>query len=295
MILAPTQQSKPPKKIFLMGYSGYGKTSVIAPLCIPNLIPGFPGLKLRVLDFDGVGKFEEVLRVQLDSRLAAKKISPDQHAAAYANVDIEVCRENTGIVRVGKQTKVGVIGQPTAWTKAISAIDAWSKSWSLDQIVVIDSLTFASTVAVVNYCQAMNGRLNEDLTWREFSGPQGLVKTFLGFLADLPTNVIVTAHQEPLEIMQKSADEFITKPDGSKEAVENLVESVMAPISIGSKGRVSIPAGFNHLLVMALSPKGERRLFTQPADGVQTKSPLFSTAEKSYPIEDGLVRYWMLG
>jgi hypothetical protein len=68
----------------------------------------------------------------------------------------------------------------------------------------------------------------------------------------------------------------------------------MAAISIGSKGRVSIPAALNHVLAAAFSPAGERRIYTQPEDGISTKTPFFSRAKKFYGLETGLVEYWML-
>lgn len=285
------------KKILLMGFSGTGKTTAISALAVPDLIPDFPGYKILALDFDGNGKFAEVFVNSLLMRLAKKQIGKEQFDAAFQNLDVEVCRENTGLVQLGKDRRVGVIGAPTAWTKAMAAIDRWEKDFSDKTIFVIDSLTFLATIAAVNYDMYLNGKLNENISgdFRNYMAPQQRVTKFLSLLADCKSHIILTAHQEPMEMKIKNPDLQIEKRDGSKENSEELVEAQMAPVSIGSKGRVHIPAGFNHTLITAMSPTKERRIYTDYADGVSAKTPFFGRAEKSYPLSTGLAQYWMLG
>jgi hypothetical protein len=276
-------------KMLLLGLSGMGKSSSIVSLAIPGIRPSWPGRRLFVLDFDAKGKFAEIARSIILSHLEKKRITEDQAKAAFANIDVTDCRESTGIVGGA----LVVVGQARAWTIAVKALETWSKTLKPEDVVVVDSLTYAATIAISNHCQQLNGQLNKPLDWRAYSAPQAMIRNFLSLLGDLPSNVIITAHQEPLEIKMKT-DELIDKPDGTKEAREEVVESLMAPISIGSKGRVNIPAQLNHQLVCAHNTAGERRLWTKEADGVTCKSPFFARTKDSYPISDGMVEYFAL-
>jgi hypothetical protein len=283
-------------KMILLGFSGQGKSTVTTSLAIPDLVSGWPGKKLFVLDFDAAGKYEEVFRSSIMARLSKKKITEAQAKAAFANVDVEVCRETTGVIREGDTKKLGVIGGATAWKKAVEALGRWQKDLTPDAVLIVDSLTFAATVAIVNFCQALQGNLNKSMSgdFRQYMMPQEVVKSLLNTLADMRCNVVLTAHQEPVDIKMKT-DEMIEKKDGTQERAEVVVDTIMAPISIGSKGRINIPAGFNHQLVMAQNKAGERRLWTQDADGVVAKTPFFARAEANYGLDDGLVKYFMLG
>lgn len=273
--------------MLLLGFSGLGKSSSIVPLAIPELLPGFPGYELRVLDADA--KFEETARAQLAWRLDAKKISKEQHDAALSNIDVTVIREKTKIIQVGQDRKIGVVGQPTSWRALVRQLETWQKDASDKQILVVDSLTHVATISIPAYILALNGRLNQDLRWQDFGGCQALVKELLTILADLPCHSIITGHPEPLELRKKTGEK-----DEKGNETDEIVESLMAAISIGSKGRVSIPAALNHVLAAAFSPAGERRIYTQPADGIATKTPYFSKAKKYYSLDTGLVEYFLL-
>lgn len=297
MILEPEAKSAALIKMILMGWSGTGKTSAYTPLAIPNLISGFPGYKLRILDFDG--KAEEVIRFNLAARLNTAKarklkltpITKEQHDAALANYDIEILREKTKATTRG----IEIVGSPRSWAKTMQVLEKWSRDASPSHILIPDSLTYASQISILAYTQALQGKgFGQKVDWRDYMEPQRLVKNFLTVLADMPCHVILCAHQEQQDIYQKTG-EHLDKPDGTKEAVEEVVESVMVPTSIGSKGRITIPAQFNHLLVTAKTASEERRIFTEPEDGVTTKTPFFALADKSYPLDNGLAKYWQLG
>jgi hypothetical protein len=103
--------------------------------------------------------------------------------------------------------------------------------------------------------------------------------------------VIVVGHQDPLELYKKT-----DRKDDKGNPIEELMDVVVVPISVGRSGRMKLPAQFSHLLVASSVGTGssqERRIHTQPSAGVTTKSPFFE-AKPSYPIEDGLVRYFAL-
>lgn len=280
-------------KMMLLGLSGMGKSSAIIPLAIPGIRPEWSGRRLFVLDFDGAGKFAELARAIVLSHLGKKKISEDQARQALSNIDVESCRETTGIINGNLQ----VIGQPKAWTSAMRALEKWEKQFTSKDVLVVDSLTYAATTAMVNYHMQLLGLLNKTLDalphGRCYIGPQDTVRKFLGHIGDLHCNAIITAHQEPQDIMMKTG-EFIDKPDGTKEAREEAAATIMAPISIGTKGRVQLPAQINHLLALSTNNAGERRIWTKEADGVEPKTPFFARVKDSYPITDGMVEYFSL-
>lgn len=286
------EKTRTPIKLLLMAYSGEGKSTAIVPLSIPEY-RGNPGYELRWLDFDG--KAEEVVRANLLSLLKNKKITQEQHDAALSNNDIALCTENTGVVSVSENKKTtkkfGTVGSAKAWTKAVKQMETWERSWSDQNILVVDSFTYAVR-GIVNYLQELNGRLNQELRWQEFNAPQQMAETLMVMCADIPTNVIVTAHQDPLELY-KATDQV----DEKGKQIEELVDTLMVPISIGRAGRMKLPARFNHTLVISSegSNAGTKRwLYTEPHVGVVTKTPFFAMADRRYPMETGLVDYFKL-
>lgn len=278
-------------KMLYLGLSGQGKSTSLVPLGIPNYL-GNPGYELRVLDFDS--KFEEVVRSTLARLLKTKAITQEQHDHALThNYDICPCVENKGIisVREGKRTiKTLGVETATAWSTAVKQLEKWS-SWSDKTILVVDSFTHA-TKAITNFVQDLNGRLNQTLEWRDYQGPQQLAESLMYLAADLPTHAIVTAHQDPLVIEKPT-----TQVDDKGNPVTDVVDVIMAPISIGKAGRVSLPSKMNHLLVAASEGKGgaERRyIFTTPKVGVTTKTPYYGLCEERYDLDKGLVQYFAL-
>lgn len=285
-------------KMMLMGISGTGKTSAIIPLAIPEIIPGWPGLELRVADFDG--KFAEVATLQLKARLDKAKarradltpITQEQFDAALSNIDVVVCRESTSVIDQGRNKAFGV-RSADAWQTALKQFKLWLPTMSSSNVLVVDSLTHMCA-GIAGYTQELGGKLNMKMTWRDFLPAQQEVAAAMTFFADAPSNVIICAHQAPLDVSKKTG-EFRELPNGTKEEVEEVVDSHMMPITIGTAGRISIPSQLNHLLVMDDNEKGQRQLFIRPKVGVVTKTPFFALAEPSYGIDRGLVEYWRLG
>lgn len=278
-------------KMLYLGLSGQGKSTSLVPLGISDYL-GNPGYELRVLDFDS--KFEEVVRSTLARLLKTKAITQEQHDHALThNYDICPCVENKGIisVREGKRTiKTLGVETATAWSTAVKQLEKWT-NWSDKTILVIDSFTHA-TKAITNFAQDLNGKLNQTLEWRDYQGPQQLAESLMYMAADLPTHAIVTAHQDPLVIEKPT-----TQVDDKGNPITDVVDVIMAPISIGKAGRVSLPSKMNHLLVAASEGKGgaERRyIFTTPKVGVTTKTPYYGLCEERYDLDKGLVQYFAL-
>lgn len=284
-------------KMILLGISGTGKSTCVVPLTIPEIIPGWPGLELRALDFDG--KLEEVFRTQLRARLDKNKarrfnmtpISKEQYDAAFNNLDLCVCRESTKIIDEGRNKKVGV-NEAVAWQRALKQLKEWGPTFNPANLLFIDSLTYMAT-AISSYTQALSGKLNQTMTWRDYMGPQQEVQAAMTYFGDCPAHVIITGHQGAVDVKKKTG-EFRELPNGMKEEIEEVVDSHLLPMAVGSAGRISLPAQLNHLLVMDQDEKGGRQLFVKPKVGVVTKSPLFALAEASYGIDKGMVEYFSL-
>jgi len=296
-MLLSEQKISPFIKMILVGYSGRGKSTAIAALGVPA--PGFEPYQLRVLDADGKdGKFAEVVLRMLASRVKDGSLTEKQAEEAKRNYDICSMREATGVVELSEQgirrPAIGVVGTPTAWKVALRQLKEWDKSgWTNRHILVGDSFTYI-TKAIAKYTQALANKTNQELTGRDYLAPQQVIQDFLTIFTDLPCHAILTGHHEPLDIYLKS-DRVLTTDKGVTEPQEDLVESTMALISLGSKGRVHIPCQFNHMLVVALEGSNNRRIFTEPKDGIMPKTPFYGLAEKSYSIRDGLPKYFMLG
>ena len=279
-------------KMLFMGYSGEGKSSALVPLSIPDF-HGNPGYELRWLDFDG--KAEEVVRSTLARLLHGKKISQAQHdTALLENNDICACVEPSSIITVregGKNLKKMGITSAVAWQAAVKQLEKWEGSLSDRTILITDSFTYAAR-AITNFSQSMNNKLNQSLDWRDYQVPQQLAETLMVTMADLPTHSIVCAHQDPLEIY-KATDEV----DDKGVPKQDLVDTLMVPISIGKAGRMKLPARFNHALLATSEGKGSatrRWIYTEPRVGVVTKTPFYGRCESRYPIEFGMVDYFKL-
>lgn len=287
-------------KLILLGFSGTGKSTALIPLAIPNIIKDFPGYRLRVLDYDG--KFREVAEQNLSARLDRTRanrvrltpISKEQYNAAMENLDLEVMREKT---KPASDGGAAIIGAPQAWRNTIKTLERWNKDNDETTITVIDSWTHLTQTPLLAYCMAMQnkdfGDFGKAQYGTDYIEPQKLARNFLTVLADSKSHVIVNAHQEPQDIKKKTGE--YEEKGNQRIAVEEVVHSEMVPISVGAKGRIAIPSQFNHILVVAADADGNRKISTQVEDGVTTKTPYFAIADKSYGLNDGLARYWMLG
>ena len=159
-------------------------------------------------------------------------------------------------------------------------------------MLVIDSLTYAAR-AIVNYNQDLNNKLNQTLEWRDYNSPQQMVESLMMLCADLPTHVIVCGHQDPLEIY-KASDTV----DDKGNQVQELIDTLMVPLSIGKGGRMKLPARFNHLLVASSDGKGaavRRYVYTESRVGVVTKTPFYGLCKPFYPLDRAFVEYFKLG
>ena len=251
------------KKIILMGDSGTGKTGALISLALA-------GYNIYIADFDG--QAEEVIRGILAGKLTAKKdpISKATHDEALSKFDIEVFTDKSAIV--GGKPKVIAA---TAWTGAMKQLNTWSRSGLTNRdVIVIDSLTFASKAAAHNYLQ-LSSKLNksDELDWNDYNPVQNSIASLLALLYSpaVSANVIVNAH---IDIVEIRAD-FGAKDSKGRPELE-VVDTKALPKSIGKALAGSIPTYFNTSLVCkSFGPETSRKrfIFTRPVGLVDTKTP----------------------
>lgn len=285
-----------------MAASGGGKTSAIIPLAIPDIVKGWPGKKLLVLNFDGPGKFSELAKIQLDDRLARKgngltSITQTQYDAALEAIDFEDCFDPKKIARDATGYQASTMSADS-WKKAKKTLDGWwpaiSKNPS-DYIVVLDSFTHFA-YAVANYTMAMASRLNKIAEgYKDYAPAQQEIRAGLNALTSVPCGLIITAHQDSYEIKKSSETPERDPETGEMVFREEVVDSIMLPKSFGQAGRTDIPSGVNHLLYLTTNKNQQREIRLTPGRGILPKSPYFARARKSYDIDKGLVDYFLLG
>lgn len=290
-----------PIKVILMSASGGGKTSSLIPLAIPNIIPGWPGKKLLVLNFDGANKFAELAKAQLHARLTRGKdvtpITQQQYDAAIANIDFVDCIDPRKVTRDSTGYNVTTIAADS-WKIAKKALDNWSTTIFKEPentIVVVDSFTHMS-YGIAAYTMALANRLGRQPEfYKDYSPAQYEIRVALGAFTALPCGLVITAHQAPLDIKKKSETPERDPDTGEMVFREEVVDTLMLPASFGQGGRVDIPSTINHLLYFATNKNQQREIRLTPGRGILPKSPFFARAAKTYGLDKGLPEYFLLG
>jgi hypothetical protein len=270
-------------------------------LSIPEIVKGWPGKKLLILNFDGLGKFSELAKIQLDDRLARKPgvtpISQSQYDAALANIDFEDCGDPKKITRDSTGYNATTVSAD-AWPKAKKTLDKWWPQLSANPkgtIVVVDSFTHFA-YAVANYTMSMANRLNKTAEgYKDYMPAQQEIRAGLNALTSVPCGLILTAHQESYEIKKMSETPERDAETGEMVFKEQIVDSIMLPKSFGQAGRTDIPSTINHLLYLTTNQNQQRVIRLTPGRGILPKTPYFARAKKEYDIDKGLVEYFLLG
>lgn len=284
-------------KGFLLGYSGMAKSSSIFPLAIDGPIKGCPvpgpGFELKFLDYDS--KAIEMAYAIIDALLAESRISAEQHEAALSRIDIVECSDKMGTVLVnegGKMvSKFGVKGSAQGWQRGAKALEKWYKDLNDKTIVICDSITYAAKM-VANLTQELNSKSNQMLTWRDYMAPQEMILDYLVVLSELPCHVLITGHQAPVDLTKKTG-----RVDDQGNEIEEIMDTIVVPVSIGRSPSIKLPARFNHLLLFATDGQGKnltRYMYTIPHNGVTTKTPFFRTAKDRYESNFALLQYFDL-
>ena len=272
-------------KILLIGDCGSGKSGSLACLAAE-------GYKLRVLDFDNG---MEVLRNYLtDPQSPYVKQNPK-------------CAENVDYVTLTDQMKnVGgniYCAKATAWQRSSELLMHWKYKegeqtvdlgkvveWGEDTILVVDSLSFASSAAL-NFHLQMNGKLMQTPTQNEgrrnVGATQGYLRKMLELLYDdsIKCNVIVTSHIT-----------LVTESGLGPQSEENHGEVAKGyPSAIGRALSPHIPRYFNGALYCAVSGSGagaRHKIYTRSQGNILVKTPAPLRVKPEYDLATGLAEYF---
>lgn len=293
MPLISDHQSRRTTKLLLIGDSGSGKTGALMSLAAA-------GYNVRILDFDN--------GADILNSYATHKDSP------YVKHDPSVAsRINSVTLTDTYRSAAGSVAPKAAraWQRGMELLSHWKEfgpdgktividygplsSWTPNDILVIDSLTMLSTVAL-NFHLAMNGKLGVTRTQnesrRDIGATQTLLRKLLEMLYDesITCNVIVTSH-----ITMVTEQGLSPATPDSPEAPNDPDSARGYPSAIGRALSPLIPRYFNSVLevdVIGSGPSARHKIFprTRGKVLVKTSSPLSVRSE--YGIENGLAEYF---
>lgn len=259
-------------KVLLLGDSGSGKTGA----CISLAAAGY---NLRYIDFD--------------NGLALVRNLTSGASASYPP---DVAKRIMFQTFTNKMKNVGgklVPGTANAWNRAVKNIEHWQEfepsgepgvapkllvdlgpltSWTPEDVLVIDSLSFAA-IAAFNNILAMNNRLGQRAEQGDWFSAQQLVEGLLAKLYEdeIKCNVVVCAH-----INYRTGDDKVTRGQ-----VESLGKALSPKV-----GRY-----FNDT-IKTQTIAGKRSIVTVSDNEVELKSSAPNSIKPRYPIETGLADYF---
>lgn len=240
-------KAEKPIKMLVIGDSGTGKTGALASLANA-------GYKLHILDYDN----------GLD--ILSTTVKPE----FLKNVEYETLTEK-------KKSVNGMIipvGMPKAFTRGLALLTEWGNKYtSLDDVIVIDSLTFMSDAAL-EHVQAGAGHLGKNPEIQEWGMAMNLIEDMLSILYsdDIKCNVIINSHVKYLE-------------DEGTRTIKAQVNT------LGSKLPPKVGRYFNHMILATMA--NSKRVFkTKASMTIGLKSPNPDKVADTYPIETGLAEYF---
>lgn len=263
-------QSAQTTKVLLIGDSGSGKTGAIASLAQA-------GYNIRVMDLDsGLDVLANLLR---DGK---SPYGPE----ALSRVSYVTLTDPMKLI-AGKQ----VPARATVWQRAMGLLDNWKviekdkdgkdivvedfgpiSSWTSQEVLVIDSLTFLSKAAL-NFILSMNARLGQRPHQSDWWEGQQLIEGLLEKLYDenVKCNVILICHIA-----------YIGEENGPKKGY---------PASLGQALSPKIGRYFNTAILARATGQGanvSRKLLTNstPLIDLKTSAPLWVKPE--YDLKTGL-------
>jgi len=215
-------------KGLMIGNSGSGKTGALA--CLAEA-----GFELKILDFDNGLDF------------LARHLSPE----AKSRVEYEQCIDEITATPAGPVIQ----GQPKAFAKAMAKLDHWKRQATPQQIIVIDSLTFAGKAAF-HYSSFLNPSA-KDKRMIYYDAQQRIEGVVAMLYSDsFRANVIVNSH-----VLYIQVQEGFTKG---------------YPTAIGQALSPQIARYFNICLyaeVVGIGAQAKRVVSTAPTGLIDVKHP----------------------
>lgn len=240
-------KAEKPIKMLVIGDSGTGKTGALASLANA-------GYHLHILDYDN----------GLD--ILSTTVKPE----FLANVEYETLTEKKKSVN----GRIIPEGMPKAFTRGLALLTEWGNKYtSLNDVIVIDSLTFMSDAAL-EHVQAGAGHLGKNPEIQEWGLAMNLIEDMLSILysEDIKCNVIINSHVKYLE-------------DEGTKTIKAQVNT------LGSKLPPKVGRYFNHMILATM--EGSKRIFrTKASMTMGLKSPNPEKVADKYPVETGLAEYF---
>ena len=251
-------------KMLLVGDNGSGKTGALASLASA-------GYNLRIIDLD---KGAKVLANLLTTP------GPIYKPGSADRVEIESLSDS--MRNIGGKL---VPGKATVWQEMVKLMMNWKTAsadfgsvttWGPNDVLVIDSLTFAAKAAM-DFILAANARLGQTPHQSDWYQGQQLLESLMQMLFDdnVKCNVIVNCHVT-----------YIGDEGGPQRGYPATLGKALSP-KIGSY--------FNTVLLAKTVGVGagqKRQILTKSGGMIELKNASPTKVKDSYPIETGLADYF---
>lgn len=272
-------QSAKTTKLLLIGDSGSGKTGSLCSLARA-------GYKVHVLDLDN--------GLDIVKNLLTAENTPYPGAAAnfdYITLTEPMIRRQVPAVNINAPPARGdvsaptLIPQPKVWVEISKVLQDWKDgdkslgpvtSWTEQDVLVIDSLSRASTAAM-NFQRGLSGRLTIPPWQSDYHLAQGYVESLLQMLYDtsVQCNVIVIAHVT-----------YIGEETGPLKGYPETLGKALPP----KVGRY-----FNSCLMARSVGQGtniKRKILTNTSGIVELKNTNPLEVKPEYDLDTGLAEYF---
>lgn len=262
-------------RVMLVGWPKAGKTGSLVALANA-------GYKLRVLSF-------------------AEKMDPF-YAFAKPDADIDIIEVADELA--GKDRKIELKGQPTAFRQALKMLDHWrytdengqevdlgrSRNWGPDTVLVVDSLTSMGDAALRNvlFRNNRNGRAWDSDIGEAMSDQDAFAEKLASETNGF--HVILISHLKfvgPNDV--RKGEEDITKQ--IKEALAEVVPTRIYPSALGRQLPPKIGRHFPTIILAENKAMGgltKRVLITQPRPELDLGVPA-KDVPKELPLETGML------
>lgn len=260
-----------PIKALCIGDSGFGKTGALAALAKA-------GYNLRILDWDN----------GVDILIGKKGVLKDEPKETKRRINYQTVTDS---VRIAGQN---IIPTATAWPRGMKILGDWPdnlgkiETWTTNDILVIDSVTFAGKAAV-RFVQGLNGRIADLPQIQDFLVAQGLIEKMCSLLYSdtVKCNVLALSHIREVARTRQELDSkgrLITlEEEGTRKGyAETGAGKAFSPL---------IGRYFNSVFLFDQegSGAGTRRIIrTVPHDNIGVKNSAPGSVKPSYSIANGL-------
>lgn len=275
-----------PQKLFVLANPSAGKTGAIMSLAAA-------GYNVRILDMDSGW---HVLRDYVKNPASPyRRANPpfwtaEQAATLHKRVHWETLTDDW------RKSETGVLipKAATAWPRALSILSKWPNdfgpisSWTANEVLVIDSLTFLSRAAF-RYILSLNNRVGKKPMDSDYGAAQDQILSLIEMLYSdsIKCHVIYNCH------IKQKREGFEKRDDGKETRTEILSKGF--PETVG-QALSYISRYVNTVLSIETTGFGRatrRQIITQPTEILNLKTIAPLRVKPSYPLETGLLQYFL--